>query len=122
MTIMDAIERVDTLKPNQYTEEQKVRWLERLDGQLFLELVCTHEGAAGTLPRYGTDDTDRELLVPEPYADELYNYYLQSMIDRENGETGKYNQSGQLFNAAYLAYAGYYNRTYMPLDPGPVRF
>ena len=48
MTIMDAIERVDTLKPNQYTEEQKVRWLERLDGQLFLELVCTHEGAAGT--------------------------------------------------------------------------
>ena len=65
---------------------------------------------------------DRELLAPDPWADELYNYYLQSMIDRENGETGKYNQSSQLFNAAYLAYAGYYNRTHMPRDPGPIRF
>lgn len=68
MTITEAIERVDTLKPNQYTDEQKVRWLERLDGQLFLELVCTHEGAEGTLPRYGTDQMDRELLAPDPWA------------------------------------------------------
>lgn len=44
------------------------------------------------------------------------------MIDRENGETGKYNQSSQLFNAAYMAYAGYYNRTHMPRDTGPIRF
>ena len=27
MTIQDVIERVDELAPNQYTEEQKKRWL-----------------------------------------------------------------------------------------------
>ncbi len=116
MTISEAIAMVDRLKPNQYPVSQKVMWLSRLDGKIFLELISTHEGGAESFEGY-TDETDKEtqLLVDAPYCDDIYNYYLQSMIDRENGEIAKYNQSGTLFNASYLDYANYYNRMHLPL-------
>lgn len=119
MTISEAISMVDRLKPNQYTESQKIMWLSQLDGKIFLELVSTHADGAESFEGY-TDETDNDtkLLVDEPYSDDIYNYYLQSMIDRENGEIAKYNQSGTLFNASYLAYANYYNRMHLPLPHG----
>ena len=33
MTISDAITMVDALRPNQYSQDMKIRWLSRLDGQ-----------------------------------------------------------------------------------------
>lgn len=119
MTINEAIALVDRLKPNQYSESQKVMWLSQLDGKIFLELVSTHADGISCFEGYG-DETDKEtqLLVDAPYSDDIYNYYLQSMIDRENGEIAKYNQSGTLFNAAYLGYANYYNRMHLPLPVG----
>ena len=42
MTIAQAIETVNTLKPNQYSDSQKVAWLSQLDGKIFAELISTH--------------------------------------------------------------------------------
>lgn len=117
MTINEAIAMVDKLKPNQYDEAQKIAWLSQLDGKIFLELLKTHEGSAiDSFTGYESDvDTGTELLVGFPFAQDVYNYYLQSMIDRENGEIAKFNQSAPLFNEAYQAYAGWYNRNHVPL-------
>ena len=38
MTINEAIEMVDRLKPNQYEHEQKVGWLSKLDGMIYEEI------------------------------------------------------------------------------------
>ena len=57
----------------------------------------------------------RTLLVPEPYAMDVYNYFLQSQIDKENMETAKYNQSAALYNSAYQSFTNYYNRTHRPI-------
>ena len=116
MTIAQALETVNTLKPNQYSDSQKVSWLSQLDGKIYAELFATHEGAPESFTPY-TDETDKEmnLLVGFPYDQDIYNYYLQSMIDRENGEVAKFNQSGALFNNAYMEFTAQYNRTHVPL-------
>lgn len=42
MTIQEAIERVDAMKPNKQAQELKVRWLSELDGLIWRELEKTH--------------------------------------------------------------------------------
>ena len=39
MTINEAIEQLDKLKPNAYETAEKVRWLSELDGQITDELL-----------------------------------------------------------------------------------
>ena len=121
MKASEMLDRVDTFKPNQYTEPQKLGWLLQLDGQIWREIIRTHEGGEDIAQPDGSAGVERELLVPEPWAGDLYNYWLQAMIDRVNGEIGKYNQTSQLYNQAYLTYAGYYNRTHMPIGCGPMK-
>lgn len=116
MTINEAVELVDRMKPNQYDHETKVRWLSKLDGMIFREVIATHEGGALTqFEGYDDADPDTVLLVPYPYDEDVYNYFLQSQIDKENGEMAKYNQSIVLYNNAYQTFWNWYNRTHVPL-------
>ena len=115
MTVMEAIAHVDTVKPNCYSQDEKLRWLSVLDGTVKAEIIDTHEGAeeVAFAPYDGHTDFLRELLVPAPY-DEVYIRWLEAQIDYASGEYGKYNNSVKLFNTAYAAYEKYYNRTHLP--------
>jgi hypothetical protein len=116
MTIEQAISLVDKLKPNQYLPVLKIKWLSKLDGQIFKEVFATHEDNPITaFEGYTEDDKGKELLVPYPFDEDIYNYFLQAQIDKENGETAKYNQSITLYNNAFLAFQNYWNRTPMPI-------
>ena len=42
MTAGEMIALADRLRPNQYTTADKLRWLERLDGQVLSEVIGTH--------------------------------------------------------------------------------
>ena len=44
MTIIEAINRADRLKPNTYSQQDKVNWLSTLDGIVKKEIIDTHEG------------------------------------------------------------------------------
>lgn len=110
----------DDLRPNQFPVELKLRWLNDLDHKIFLELHKSHEGFADkSFEEY--EDIGSKLLVPLPFATELYGFYLQSCMDRENGETGRYNQSAALFNAAFEDYKNHFNRHNMPISQGNFR-
>lgn len=116
MTLSEAISKIDELKPNHYTQEQKAKWIEDLDERIKVEIIDTHEGADKVVFK-GYDpetDADTELLVPAPY-DEVYVFWLESRIDYSNSEIARYNNSISNYNAAYNAYANYYNRHNMPL-------
>ncbi len=119
MTANEAIKLADGLKPNNHTSANKLAWLSRLDEKIYHELFRTHADAPDSFTPYTANTA--ELLVPEPWCGDVYNYYLQSMIDRENGEIAKYNQSAALFNQAYLEYCAFYNRTHAPV-PTTSRF
>ena len=120
MTIDQAIALCDALRPNQYPRTMKIGWLSKLDGRIFRELLMTH-GDCSTDSFSGYDDTtdgDTELLVPSPYGADVYNYFLQAQIDKENGETTRYNQSITMYNSAFRAFAGDYRRSHLPVSAG----
>ena len=119
MTIQGAITNVDRLKPNQYTDTMKVKWLSKLDGQIYKEVFLTHEGnEVKAFNGYDDAAQDTVLLVPYPFDEDIYTYFLQAQIDKENGEMGKYNQNITLYNNAYRNFQNDYNRTHMPLPKG----
>lgn len=115
MTIFDAINRIDAIKPNSYTQLEKIRALSTLDGIIKSSIIDTHEGSENVVFAEYTQETalTTELLVHAPY-DVIYLYWLESTIDYWNGETGKYNNSIELYNTAYSEFERYYNRTHMP--------
>ncbi len=115
MTIMKAIDQIDSIKPNTYSLPDKLRWLSNLDWLIKTEVIDTHEGAEGVSFGGYTEETPLEttLLVSEPH-DDLYIKWLEAQIDYANGEYGRYNNSMTAFNTAYSTFNNYYNRTHMP--------
>ena len=117
MTIIESINKIDTLKPNSYSQLDKIKWLSELDGNIKIEIIDTHEGGSEIAFNGYDDNTDinTQLLVSAPHED-LYIKWLESKIDYNNAEYGKYNNSSIAFNNAYSAFERYYNRHNMPLQ------
>lgn len=64
MTIEMAIDRADRLRPNQFTNTEKVRWLSELDNQVFYEVLLM--AAENWKPKTITQDiTDEQGNVIE---------------------------------------------------------
>lgn len=123
MTIMGAINHLDAVKPNGYSQVEKIRWLSSLDGVVKTEIIDTHEGGE-KITFKGYDEMTpltQELLVPHPY-DEVYIRWLEAQIDYANGEYGKYNNSITMYNIALSAYEKYYNRTHKPISKNFTNF
>ena len=104
MTIIEAINRLDTLKFNTYTQDDKVAWLSRADAMVKKLIIDTHEGA--------------EDVNFTGYDDEVYLRWMEAQIDYHNGEYDKYNNAIIMYNTAFEAYQNYYNRTHMPVQKG----
>lgn len=117
MTIIEAIHAIDSVKPNSYSQSDKIRWLSTLDGLVKIEIIDTHEGAENVTFTGYNDSTplDTELLIKAPH-DKIYVSWLQSQIDYANEETAKYNNSSAVYNHSYSEYENYYNRTHMPVS------
>lgn len=115
MKIIEAINRIDSLKHNTYSQNDKVEWLSILDGIVKRLIIDTHEGGEEVIFTGYDDSTDTstELLVPAPF-DEVYLRWLEAQIDYTNGEYDKYNNAILMYQASYDGYANYYNRTHMP--------
>jgi hypothetical protein len=115
MTLIEAISRIDSMKPNTYAQQDKVKWLSNLDGIIKRKIIDTHEGGETIVFEGYTESTPltTELLVPSPY-DDIYLKWLETWIDYYNGEYPRYNNSSQVYSDAYAEFERYYNRTHMP--------
>ena len=111
MKIIEAINRLDAIKPNTYTQAEKVRWLSELDGTVKVNLMDTHGGEGRAFDGYDEADVTRELLIPAPY-DGIYIHWLSAQIDFANGETDKYTNSMKMYNSLYADFERYYVRTH----------
>lgn len=122
MTINEVIAQADHLKPNMYEVGDKIRWLSRLDGRIYEEIICTHSFNEGETPitefsGYTADDGETELLVGEPW-DELYLRWLEAQIDYANLEFDSFNNSNAVFESVFGAFRNAYNRSHMPKGSG----
>ena len=150
MTIDEAIERCDRMKPNAYSRADKIRWLSELDGRVLRDIVQTHEwkqpgtGETDTVVGETPQDKGTEgghkpgeagiwfigydentpggtaLLAPSPYED-IYINYLFMQIDFNNADFTRYNNSAAMFQAVYSDFADAYNRAYIPLQKHSIR-
>ena len=112
MTAQEALDRADALEANQYTPAQKLQWLAELDGKTRLELFP--ERAAALCGEEDPADASRTLLVPEPFAGELYVAYLLSRIAEANAEIERYNLCAARFNSEYRQFAAWTLRAKRP--------
>ena len=117
MKIQEALDMADQLKPNAMTRDMKIRYLEILDGMIFHEIVMKHEHEEGIeCPKYDVDtDPGTELLIPDPYAEDMYIHWLLSKIDLQNQEMEKYNNDRVIFENAYETMSDWYTRNHMQL-------
>lgn len=116
ITIQEAIDKVDLLKPNAFPPEQKKVWLNDLDKKVWNEIYLTHEGQPPVTSFTGYDQDTApatKLLIPEPHTD-VYLHWLSAQMDLANMESAKYAQNRQLFNAAYQNFGDFWRRTHMP--------
>ena len=117
MTIHEAIDNLDEMKPNMMSNRLKIAALGRLDGLIMSEIISKHEGAEDYPAFTGyTEETDpgTVLLAPWPY-DEMYTYWLMAEVDRQTMETDKYNNDMVTFNQKYEMFHDYWRRNHMPL-------
>lgn len=117
MTIQGAINGLDDLTHNTYTQENKVTWLSRVDTMVKKLVIDTHDGGEDVPFSGYNEDTDLEtvLLIPEPF-DEAYLRWMEAQIHYHNGEYDKYNNAVVMFNTAFDAYKSDYTRNHMPLQ------
>jgi hypothetical protein len=103
------------LKPNSYTQEEKVKWLSTVEGVIYRNIIKTHHGSHLLFIDGYSSDTpvDTRMIVPPPY-DELYVLWLEAQIDYHNGEFTRYNNTIIKYNDLYQAYSNDFNRTHMP--------
>lgn len=130
MRITEMISEVDSLRPNHVDDTIKRKWLSEVESLLINEVVLTHEVPewvrnSESYQKYCEingrgnlfdDYSDSELLIPEPYGNDIYFWWLNSKIDLIERDTEKYSNDSQLYNNACLTYKDWYNRTYMPVQ------
>lgn len=108
-TVNDVIKYVNDIKPNAFTDETLTEWLSECEGSIQTEILCI---ASGDVVTYSyADNKDTELIVKPPH-DKLYGFYLLAMIDFAHGEYKKYENTMQLFNAAFSEFAKWFVRTH----------
>ena len=114
MTFGEIINCVDDYKDNGFHERTKLRWLTELDGKIAAEVMMMSIAGVRNLPR-GKEALKCEPLVSFPYED-LYDRYLEAMIDYHNGEYNNYQNSMEAYNAAYNGFVNWFLNTYDPVQ------
>lgn len=113
-TISEIIAILDDTVTNDYSTEDKVRWLSDLDARIKTNIINRHIGGENiAFDGYTADNLEAELLVPPEY-DEVYLLWLESKINFSNKEYSRYNNSITTFNSVYNDFSNYYTRTHTP--------
>lgn len=113
MTIREAIERADRLRPNTHEREDKLAWLTAVEANVARHMNL-HENVDVALPVYTADTPEDTTLLLENEAGEVYVKYLVTMYDYYNGDYDRYNNAALMFNETFQEWKGLYRRTHMP--------
>lgn len=117
MTVDDVINEVDELKPNQYSKEMKIEWINDLEEKIHKNIIENHDG--GTEMEYTRTEceSDTELTAPVRHK-EMYVTWIMSKIDYYNGEIDRYNNSIILHTNRYQEFAREWHKEHMPVTHG----
>lgn len=123
MKIIEAINQIDSLKPNTYSTKQKILWLSQLEAIVKRQVIDAHEGG-DQIVFDGYDektDTNTVMLMPSPF-DISYIYWLEAQIHYANEDIDMYNTAIQMFNTTYSEFKSDYKRHHTAKGSGRFRF
>lgn len=109
-TLADVITKVDSLKPNVFSQSQKRDWVYSLEMQIreFKNLYTDEETDMLFL-----NDENATLTLDAQWTD-IYVYYLMSMIDMANCDVVMYNNNTALFNEMLKSWQKKFRRENVP--------
>lgn len=122
MTISEALSRVDGLKHNTYTREEKLGWLSQLDTMILQQVLCSQTPATAPCTSYGPDTDPNTVLLAESPFDEMYLRFMEAQMDYHNGEYSRYNNAILLFNRAFEAFTAHHLRNNPPEGLGRFQY
>ena len=119
MTVGEALERAEQLRPNcRIGAETRLQWLREADALLRTKLF--DRSAGGAFEAVGADrpweqpvQDDQVLLAPPPF-DAMYPHLLCAQMDAALGETDRYANEMQLANENQQEFAAWCRHTYLP--------
>ena len=112
----EVIERVEAVKPSVFPEEERMRWIATLDGNISTTVMDMDVPVTYRLP----EEADRPLLVEKPF-DDIYELYVSAMIDFHNREYNAYNNAMLMFQERLEQYKAWYIRNHNPAKAGNFR-
>lgn len=112
-TFREIISRVDDCKPNAFSVKMKFRWLTQLEGKLAADVFLMNISEIRNLPHRYPEDLNAETLVDYPH-DDVYDAWLEAVIDEKNGDYGKYQSSMEFYNETYGNFKAWLISTYEP--------
>lgn len=115
MTIRELIEKVHTEKPNTFTDEHMLQFVNEVEATVVQELRLKD------WEDYTLEDMDEELLAEKPY-DRLYVSYVKSQVDYANEEYPSYQLNADQYNQDFDDFADWVVRTGQALHYIPTRF
>lgn len=123
MTIIQAIQRVDSLKPNTYSTRQKILWLSQLESMVKTLVIDAHAGGEAVAFSGFSENTDpgTALFMEEPF-DMAYLYWLEAQIHYANEDLSMYNGAMGMFHSVFGTFKAHYKHTHTGRDTGRFRF
>ena len=119
MTVMEAIHEIDSLKPNTFSQQQKIQWLDRLDS--FIEKSLLSRFPQAERKPLSLGDPSRVLLMESPF-DEGYLFWLEAKIHYFNEEIDRYNGAVRMFRNSFEDYQRQLLQKQSPINPGSFRY
>lgn len=113
MTVQEAIEHADLVKPNAFDLQVKAAWLNTLEGRIAAEVFLMAATEFRLFHYRWPEDAGRQMLVQPPF-DEIYPLWLQARIDQANGEYDKYVNTMQIYNEQYNGFVRWFAQVYEP--------
>ena len=123
MTIQEAIKDVIEKRPNQFTQQNLVRWLSELELDMVEEVFSRYQGFEKEKAFTGYDENtplSTTLLIKAPY-DSLYCYWLYAMVDFHHNEMNRYNAAALMYAQRLAAFKNHINRNHMPNDKNRIK-
>ena len=123
MTIMEAIHRVDALKPNTYSTRQKILWLSQLESMVKKLVIDAHSGGEAVVFSGFSENTDPStaLFMTEPF-DMAYLYWLEAQIHYANEDLDMYNSAMGMYHSVFGTFKAHYKQTHTGRNTGRFRF
>lgn len=105
MKVSEVLGQVNRIKPNALDDETLLIYLNRIEAMVQTEALkrSVDEVETYKLP----EDADREVILPTPY-DQVYEMYIEAMIDLVHQDYGEYNNEMVIFNQAWNEMLSYY--------------